>query len=256
MNVKHIWLAAVLGFFILGTTRAQTVTLNHEAFPIGEELEYSMKWGVFKVGVGYLRVLPDIEVDGELCSHYELEVRTNSFADVFYKVRSRFQSFVSKEGSRVVKYRIEQNEGDTERYATVTFNWNAMTAVYHRDGEDPKDPIEIQDQTWDPLSILYCFRSIEPEAKGAVALPATDGKKLFEIDIRLLGKTEVKNEMGTFPALKVEPDTKEMKGVFKKSKKSKIKIWFSDDEAKMPLLIRSKVIVGSFDAVLKARRFD
>jgi hypothetical protein len=254
MKFVLIWWSVVSGLCFSNALMSEEVSLDSRAFPVGEELEYSMKWGVFKVGTGYLRVLPDVDIEGVECFHFELVVQTNSFADVIYQVRSRFQSFVSKSDFRVMRYRIEQHEGNTHREATVSFDWEAMTAVYHRDGEDPKEPIAIAPQTWDPLSILYCFRSLEIGEETEVVLPATDGKKLFTIDIRLLERTRFKSQMGDNPAIKVEPDTKEMKGVFKKSKKSKIRIWFSEDDAKLPLLIRSKVIVGSFDAELKARR--
>jgi len=223
-------------------------------FNIGEELEYSLKWSFFKVGKGYLRVYPVVEVDGKQCYHLKLSVETNSFADAFYKVRSEFNSYVSVDDNRVVRYRIEQHEGDTHRDATVHFDWENLTATYHRDGEDPKEPVEISENSWDPLSVVYRFRQILSAEPGIMSLPATDGKKALEIDVKILGEETAKTQLGEFRSIVVRPDTKEMKGVFEKSKKSRIKMWYSHDENRFPLLIKSKVIVGSFIAELKKVR--
>ncbi len=256
MNLRNficvLWLLALnaLGAWAIEDERG-------DAFPfdrVGEELEYSMKWGIFKVGYGYLRVLPIVEVEGEPCYHVMLEVNTNSFADAFYKVRSKFQSYISVADLRPVLYRINQHEGSTDRDATVSFDWENLTATYQRDGEDPKEAVAIREETWDPLSVVYYFRRILSPGEGIVSLPATDGKKFLLIDVKHLGLTDLKSQMGVNPSMKVEPNTKEMKGVFKKSKDSNITMWYSHDADRYPLLIKSKVIVGSFNAEMKKVR--
>lgn len=223
-------------------------------FHVGEELEYSLKWGVFKVGSGYLRVDPLTEINGVSCYHLRLSVSTNGFADSVYKVRSEFHSYVSVEDPKVMLYRINQHEGRTHRDASVYFDWDNLTATYHRDGEDPKEPISIGEYTWDPLSVVYYFRNILDDEFTTTSLPATDGKKFLSIDIENRGIETKETQLGKFRAFRVIPNTKEMKGVFQKSKNSKINMWYSDDENRYPILIKSKVIVGSFNAELKKVR--
>lgn len=224
------------------------------ALQVGEELEYSLRWSMFKVASGYLRVHPNVVIDGIDCHHVSLRVVSNSFADVFYKVRSEFHSYISVEHQRVVRYRVEQHEGDTHRDATIRFDWENKTANYQRDGEDPQDDVEIGTYTWDPLSVVYYFRHFINGPFEMVTLPATDGKKYLGIDIKYLGQENLEVQLGEFDSYKIEPNTKEMKGVFEKSKNSKIKMWYSNDEYRYPLLIKSKVIVGSFIAELKKVR--
>lgn len=221
-------------------------------FTVGEQLEYSMKWGIFKVGSGFLRVEEMTEIDGIPCYHLSLTVSTNSFADVIYKVRNEFHSYVSVQNPRVIRYRINQHESSTHRDATVSFNWQEKTVVYHRDGEDPKEPVEISDNTWDPLSVVYYCRTVLDDSGDDINLPATDGKKFLSIDVKNRGLKTITTQMGTFKAIMVEPNTKEMKGVFQKKKDSNILMWYSNDEHHYPLLIKSKVAVGSFNAELKA----
>ena len=246
LHAIPLFLALVVGGY------AQEMKPTENAlFAVGEELEYSMKWGVFKVGSGFLRVEEMTDIDGIPCYHLSLKVKTNSFADVIYKVRNEFHSYVSVEDPRVIRYRIQQHEGGTDRDATVFFDWEKKTATYQRDGEDPKDPVEIGDYTWDPLSVVYYSRKVVNDSGEDVSLLATDGKKFLTIDVKNFGKKQIKTQLGKFDAIKVEPNTKEMKGVFQKSKDSNILMWYSMDENRYPLLIKSKVAVGSFVAELK-----
>jgi hypothetical protein len=55
---------------------------------------------------------------------------------------------------------------------------------------------------------------------------------------------------GSFDTWLIEPDIKDVGGVFEKSKNAKIQIWITNDERRIPVLLRSKVIVGSFYAEL------
>ena len=57
-----------------------------------------------------------------------------------------------------------------------------------------------------------------------------------------------------YPAIFVEPDLGELRGVFNKSPNAKVQIWFSDDARQVPLRIRTKIYLGSFVANLKDYR--
>jgi hypothetical protein len=257
-DMKHAWF---LYLFMLSLCPQIACGQSHISFgtkfkfPVGEVLEYSLKWGPFKVGSGYLRIEEPVELDGVACHLLTLEVRTNSFADSIYKVRNRFYSYIRADDGRVYRYRIEQEEGKTRRYATVGFDWENLTATYHRDGEEPKEPVSIVDRTWDPLSIAYFSREILDPEQGILEIPATDGKKLFLIEVTNRGAGTIDVQLGKdYPSIRVDPNMREMRGVFEKSKNSRVSMWYSNDGNRYPLLIRSKVIVGSFDAELKKVR--
>jgi len=48
----------------------------------------------------------------------------------------------------------------------------------------------------------------------------------------------------------VVPDMKNLSGVFKKSPKGILRVWYSADNRRIPIKISSKVVVGSFTAQL------
>ena len=54
----------------------------------------------------------------------------------------------------------------------------------------------------------------------------------------------------------MEPDTKDLAGVFKKSKGAKLFIWVTKDAQHLPVKISSKVFIGSFTAELTSIKRD
>lgn len=256
--LRRLW---VLALALLLNPEAASRAAEDEgvaaAIHAGEVIEYSLGWGPFNVGEGLLSVEPDVEVDGIPCYHLRLIAKSNSFADAIYKVRNEYHSFIDKDKGRVIRYRIQQHEGRTQRDAEVRFDWENLTATYQQDGKPPRDPVVLNGETWDPLSVVFRFRSFKVQEDESVIIPTTDGKKLFAMEIQVVRQTVTKVPAGEYSTILVRPDTKDMKGVFEKSKDSKINMWYTTDEFRYPVLIKSKVMVGSFRAELKnARRIE
>jgi hypothetical protein len=233
---------AVPSFSFLGTS----------GFPSGEALKYNLSWSGIKVGRAYLSITGTENLDGVPCHVLELRVESSGIADAIYPVNNRFRSYVSIADRRVHRYRVEQHEGKTHRDATISFDWEALTVTYQRDGEAPKAPVPILEGTCDPLSVVYLFREKLDATLDLVEVPVSDGKKALMVQIKQQGKSPFSTPVGPFEALKVQPDTRDLAGVFKKSKNASIHMWFSTDEQRLPLRIKSKVVVGSFSADLES----
>ena len=52
--------------------------------------------------------------------------------------------------------------------------------------------------------------------------------------------------MGKIRSFKVNLDIKHLSGVFKKSADAELVVWFSADQRRIPVKVRSKVAVGHF----------
>ena len=57
--------------------------------------------------------------------------------------------------------------------------------------------------------------------------------------------------VGVFDAIETIPEMQNLRGVFKKSPNSILRVWYSTDKNRIPVKISSKVVVGSFNAKLK-----
>lgn len=219
-------------------------------FQPGERLVYSLKWGIFVVGEATLEVLNDTQAFGEPGYHIRFNVTTNSFADKFYKVRTKIETFPSKDMARSLHYRTDQREGDRMKSFAVMMDWESGQITRVENGE-VLEPLSPEGPMHDPLSILFYFRTASLEENTLIPLPATDGKKLISVDAKVGRKDRIKVPAGKFSAYRVQPNMKDLGGVFRKSKNAALDIWFTDDEKRIPVRLKSKVRVGSFRADLK-----
>ncbi len=222
-------------------------------FQVGERLEYSLKWGFFPVGSATLEVLPMIRDANETFYVLSFRVRTNSFADKIYKVRTHVESVVSSDFSRSVRYSKKQSEGSTKREIEVNFDYQDLKSCYQVKGGAPI-VLEIPPRVFDPLAIAYLFRLEELSPGKVRSLPTCDGKRLRDIAVRTGEREKISVPAGKFYAFSTIPEMKNLSGVFKKSPDGILKVWYSDDEKKIPVKISSKVIVGSFTANLESYR--
>jgi hypothetical protein len=70
---------------------------------------------------------------------------------------------------------------------------------------------------------------------------------VYNLDVKYLGTELITVPAGTFNCILVEPII--VKGGLFKSEGS-IFIWLTDDELKLPVKVKTKVVIGSIDAVL------
>ena len=103
-------------------------------FQSGEILNYDLKWGLFPVGSATMKVLPK-EDEGDNGFHrLSFSVRTNEFADAFYKVRTNITSVVDRTFSKSMRYEKSQKEGKTKREIEVLFDYDDGKASYFESG--------------------------------------------------------------------------------------------------------------------------
>jgi len=247
----------LLVLFLAGLLVGSSTALSRDSIPevpfaIGERLEYSLSWGIFNVGRGILEVHPMTEIDGEPVWHFSLTVRTNRFADAFYRVRSRFDSYVAADFSGTVHYEKVQREGGSERDIVVYFDREAKTATY-TDRDYREDPIEIEYPIFDPLGIVYYFRTLDLDVDRSYELRATDGKRAMLMPVRIAKSERIRVPLGRFHTLFLEPNTGDMEGVFEQGDDNSVRLWFQRDSPHAPVQVSGKVAVGHFWAKLSER---
>ena len=126
-------------------------------FEVGERLEYDLEWGFLPVGKAILHLHSLTEINDISCFFIKFSVRTNSFADAFYKVRTTIESYVTEDFSKSILYRKDQQEGKTKRMVEVDFNYQKGKATYKR-SDGVQSSIAIPEYVLDPLAMAYFFR--------------------------------------------------------------------------------------------------
>ncbi|THB66316.1 MAG: DUF3108 domain-containing protein [Desulfovibrio sp.] len=218
-------------------------------FAPGERLEYVLRWENIPAGSASLQV-HDIEfIDGQPSLHFRMLVSTNSFVDVFYKVRDVIDSYAALDMSRSLLFVQDQNEGDVERDIRVEFDWTEMIAKRISSGVH-KDTVAIFPDTFDELSVGYFQRLVELRPGEIIEAHVTDGNNCVLGRATCLGREWISVPAGDYYCFVIRPETKDLGGVFEKSPDAEILAWITADERRMPVRIRSEVIVGHFTADL------
>ena len=213
---------------------------------VGEKLDFKLKWGIITAATARLEVLR--KQDGSIV--VRASARTVPFLDSIYPVRETVESRLSLPGYRVERYFKSGKEGrGPAGEDEILFDWSRRTATLTRDGET-REPIEVPVGVQDPISSFYSYRASDVVDYGPVVLDVTDGKKVADGEVKVVGRETVEVPAGTFDAVIVEPEIEGVGGIFKKSPNASIQIWLTDDEWRTPLKLRSKVAVGHFTAVL------
>ena len=248
--------ALLLGLLLLApcslvwaTEQAEPVSTTVLPFQPGEKLVYKLRWGLVTAGYAELEVLPFEQINGERAWHFQMTIRTSRFIDVFYKVRDRIESFTDYLLANSFTYKKEQLEGKTHRQVKVVFDPARNTAVYSDWGKE-HEPIGIEDGTIDPLASIYFIRQHRLADNVEILKPVTDGKKNVLAQARVIGRQRLKIAGKKYDTFIVIPDLKGVRGVFKKSRNAKMKLWITNDERRLLVKIKSKVSIGSFTGTL------
>ena len=218
-------------------------------FDVGEKLTYQLKWGAIPAGEVNLEVLPNEIIDGKVGRHFRMTAKTNSFVDVFYRVRDKVDGYTDLPITRSLHYQKKQREGSRKRDIVVKFDWQGNTAQYYNFNKE-RPVISIDEGAFDPFSVLYYCRLFDFRENRDLVRSVTDGKKIIKGVARFKGRESIEINGTHYDTFLIEPDLEHISGVFKKSKNAKIQIWFTDDDRRIPVRVKSKVVVGSFVAEL------
>ena len=252
-NMLKIKTCLTLILITLIITLGFTETINESkgCFPFqpGEKLTFQLKWSFIPAGEAVLEILPMETINGVKSYHFVMTAKTNSVVDVFYKVRDRIDAYTDAGMNHAILYKKKQREGKTKRDVVINFDWKKGEAQYSISGKKRK-PVSILPGTFDELTVFYAFRLHNLKEDMELQIPVTDGKKCIIGKAKVIKKEKIKIPLGIFDTYLVEPYLEHIGGVFKKSKNAKLQIWVTADNRRIPVRIKSKVIVGSFVAEL------
>jgi len=232
----------LVGIILPGPVQAEPHTIP---FTPGERLVFQLSWTFIPAGEAVMEIKPHSSVNGAQVWHFSMTAQSNSFVDAFFKVRDRIDAFADSRMNHSVLYKKKQLEGSTNRDVVVTFDHQNQTVQYTNFTEKLK-PLAIMPGAFDPLSAFYYIRGLDMANDSSIERPVTDGKKCVIGIVRIIKRETIKVPSGTYDTWLIEPDLKHVGGVFKKSKNAKIQLWVTADSRRIPVKIKSRVVVGSF----------
>jgi len=233
----------IVTFLIISVQQsiAQELTkMSEPVFKAGEQLSYKLKYGYFTAAEGDLRVEnTNIKYNGRPAFHIIVEGKTAGTFDVFYKVRNRYESYIDQQTLLPYFYAENRHEGSWKHSDKVSFDHETNKITANR-GTYP-----YTGKIFDFVSAYYFARTIDVSKmhvgdKFELKYFLDDG--INSLGITYVGKERVTCSMGTFNCLKFNPTIIPGR-IFKKN--SKLYLWITDDNNRIPVKAQVEVVVGS-----------
>jgi hypothetical protein len=220
--------------------------VENTAFKEGEKLTFDVKYGFVTAGVAIMSIPKIRRISGRNAYHVNFEVNSVPSFDWVFKVRDKYESYVDVEG--LFPWRFEQHirEGNYSRDFSAFFDQRRGKAKTS-EGEYP-----IPKNVHDIISAFYFARTVNysnMKIGDKIELQNFYKDKVYDLDVKFLGRERITVAAGTFDCVIVEPLVQEG-GLFKSE--GNIVIWLSDDQLKVPIKVKTKVVIGSIDAELTA----
>ncbi len=222
------------------------------AFEIGEKLTFQIKYGFIKAGEATMQINNYIYQDSTECYKIESLAKTNSFFDNIYKVRDRIESIWDKNKLVTRRFTKKLQEGSYRQYRIHFYYPEQNFTIYTKFGRKTKKfkekRMDIPANTQDILSALYYLRLQEFVVGDTLTINVTADGRNYPADVIIHRIEEMKTIFGDKNCYVVEPILKG-DAIFKQT--GKILVWLTADEHKVPVKMSSKIIFGSFKAILK-----
>lgn len=217
--------------------------VENRAFGVGEQLIFDIAYGVIKAGTATMSI-PDTQwVRGRPCYHVVTTAVSNKFFSSFFKVRDKAESFLDIEGIFPWKFEKHIREGKYSADRYVEYDQMNRRVIYK------KDTLAVSPYIQGVLSSFYYVRTVPLEVGKSFNIDNFGDGKIYPLKVLVHKKERVRVPAGTFDCIIVEPVLRS-EGIFKH--KGRIAIWLTDDERRIPVLMKSKVLVGSIDVRLRS----
>ncbi|MFQ6033123.1 MAG: DUF3108 domain-containing protein, partial [Candidatus Zixiibacteriota bacterium] len=217
--------------------KLKRVITNH-AFGVGERFEFSVGYGMIKAGTAVMEIPEIVKFNGKKCYHIVSTAKSNKFFSVFFKVDDKVESFMDIHELYSHRFDKHLREGKFKADLSVVFDQENHLAIYN----NSQDTFSVAEYVQDVLSAFYFVRTQDLKVGRSIFVDNHTDRKNYPLEVKVLRKERIKVPAGTFDCVVVEPILK-ASGIFKH--KGSLTVWLTDDEVKMPVLMKSKVVIGS-----------
>jgi hypothetical protein len=246
----HIFVIALLLGALASPSNAQSSTsqpFSPAPYKVGERLTYNVSFSNF-VSAAHIELL----VAGrgtffgregiQLKGHVETIGMVNA---ALYAVNNDYITYVDPAsglpyyGQQIVRVASKTSETSAE------FNQPAGTAAI-----PDKRTVEFPG-TYDLLSAIYRVRALPLQEGANYNLSVRGENATYEIEVKVSGRLVIKTNVGSFDTISTQVRVKNDSG----ADGYKLKVFFSDDQRHVPVLLTAKHSVGEIRAELAGSQF-
>jgi len=220
-------------------------------FPVGEEIDYDIQWGVFKVGEATAKT-EWLNVDGQRMLSLSVEAESNGIVEKLYPVKEVLQTILDPVTFLPVSFEKDSHEGRHHHHELTTFDYVTKRAHWKSLLKDDHKDFDIEADTRDMLGLMYWVRKDPIRAGEKREYKMVTDEKLYDIEIKAGKKDRVAlRRYGKIGCIKMEPKGK-FNGMF--VRKGRMWLWISDDDRYVICRAVASVPVASIKIMLREVR--
>lgn len=235
MRGVSLLLAAILAATV--TVPAAEPSPVQQKFIAGETLDYNLTW--LKITGGTARMT--IEPDGDTFRITCIAQSSPSFSR-FYRVRDEIETTVAKEDFSTLRY-VKRLDEDGDKMEEVTVIEDGVATRTRKKARKTR----VSRPIFDPISVVYQLRTRDLTPGKSYDFDLIADGKLYTVHAKVVRREKVQTPAGTFDCVRVEP-TMTTAGV---QRQERLFLWYTDDERKIPVRIRTEVKIGAITATLR-----
>lgn len=224
--------------------------VNGKTFGDGEFFRFRVHYGLLTAGYAELSVKSE-KLNGKPVYHIKGEGRTRGMSRLFFKVEDTYETYIDKSNNLPCRFVRDIYEGGYTKDIIMDFDHQNLSVLVNDRKHKTEEIFTIKEQTQDLLSSFYYLRNnIDRDnlKEGEdMDINIFLDKENYTMRLRFLGREVLRTPFGKVPALMFRPYVQSGR-VFKE--RESLTIWISDDENKIPLLIKAELAVGSLKATL------
>lgn len=227
-----------------------SVSAQKKAYGDGEWFKFRIHYGFVTAGYATIEV-EEKNLNGTPVYHVQGEGHTTGMTDWVFSVEDYYQSYIDKTNDRPLRFIRKINEGGHTKDIQIDFDHNSQKATInnkkHKEIKVEDFPRDAQDM----VSAFYYLRNhldVSTIKKGeSVMMDMFFDRENYKFKLKFLGRETIKTKFGKVPCMIFRPYVQSGR-VFKE--KESLTVWVSDDDNKMPILIKGELMVGSIKASL------
>jgi len=267
MKLRWALFLVCLIAFSIRASADQGPSLAH-LYREGERLVYEVTWLGIRAGEATLEAQGVVNVDGHQAYHLVTKAQSSPVISKIYRVDDRTDSYLEMQPMQALRFEKNLREGRYRHNSQTVFDHEKGFATFRyldfskvpknitrldeaeRYGKYVNQEFPLSPGALDELSVLYYVRTLPLQANSTVTAKVFASRKNWDLEVKVLGRETLETVLGRRETLKVEPLLK-FEGIFQQ--KGRMIVWLTDDAERIPVQMKSEIVIGSFVTTLVLR---
>jgi hypothetical protein len=233
-----------VNLFLAAAIIAAQLTVPPPAAPVqqkfveGETLDYNLTWLKITGGTARMTIAPKGDDSFRITSTAH---SSPSFSRIF-RVRDSIETTVARDDFSTIRY-VKRLDEDGDKIEEVTVIADGVATRTRKKVKTTSVPRPV----FDPISVIYLLRLRDLTVGKVYDFELIADGKLYTVHARAVRKEKIQTPAGTFDCVRVEPQMVSG-GV---EREERLFLWYTDDDRKIPVRIRTEVKFGAITATLR-----